>query len=262
MQRVRHWFLDLDGTVYLGNTLIPGALEFIRYLETQGASYTFLTNNSSKSAHEYLHKLRSLGFPVDERHIFTSGQATARHLARARPEARVYVLGTPALAAELGAQGVAVTDTEADTVVVGYDTTLSYPRLAQVCHLLRAGAHYVVTHPDVNCPSPEGPLPDAGAFMALLHAATGREPDLIVGKPNVDFLREAAAQAGVPLEHCAMVGDRLETDMDMACRAGIPAVLVMSGVTDADDSRLGRDPFTNVRSVRDLADLHATLAMQ
>ncbi|HEX7022842.1 MAG TPA: hypothetical protein VF171_08290, partial [Trueperaceae bacterium] len=202
LHQVKHWFLDLDGTTYLGDTPLPGALAFVHHLRRHGIGYTFLTNNSSKSASEYGDKLQRLGFPVSEQRVFSSARATGRYLQQQLPGARVFLLGTSSFAAELGSFGVDLVEEHADTVVLGYDTFLTYPRLATACRLLAAGARYIASHPDINCPSPQGPLPDAGAVMALLAASTGRQPDTIVGKPSVRFLHEAAEQAGVALSDC------------------------------------------------------------
>jgi HAD superfamily hydrolase (TIGR01450 family) len=240
---VRHWFLDLDGTVYLSGALLPGAREFVDRLEAAGVGHTFLTNNSSLSSLDYARKLARLGFPSGETSVFTSGQATAGYLAREFPEARAFLLGTPALAGELSVAGVSVVEDEPDMVVLGFDPNLSFARLTRACSLLRAGARYVASHPDANCPVAGGYIPDAGSVMALIEASTGRRPDEVVGKPNGRFLREAAERAGVPLAQCAMVGDRLETDVAMALTAGIPGVLVLSGATAADDARLSQEPW-------------------
>lgn len=238
LKDVRHWFLDLDGTVYLGDTALPGALDLIRAFVTDGVGYTFLTNNSSKSSSEYVQKLRRLGFPVEDDGVVTSGGATAGYLSENHPDARVYLLGTPALAAELGARGVNVVENDPDTIVLGFDPQLPYERLIWATRHLRNGCRYVATHPDVNCPTADGFIPDAGSVVALVEASTGRRPDAIVGKPNVAFLRQAAARAGADLATAAMVGDRLETDLEMAQEAGIAGALVFSGATRPDDERL------------------------
>jgi HAD superfamily hydrolase (TIGR01450 family) len=243
LREVRHWFLDLDGTVYLSGNLLPGAREFVEHLAATGAGHTFLTNNSSYSSLDYARKLERLGFPATRRHVFTSGQATAGHLARELPEARVYLLGTAAFAAELAAAGVQVVEDDPDTVVLGFDPNLAFARLTRACNLLRSGVRYIASHPDANCPVAGGYIPDAGSVMALIEASTGRRPEVVIGKPNPRFLREAAARAGVSLADCAMVGDRLETDVAMALAVGIPGVLVLTGATAGDDARLQVEPW-------------------
>ena len=152
-----------------------------------------------------------------------------------------------------------VVEDGADVVVLGFDTTLAYDRLAKACHLLRSGAEYIATHPDVNCPTPDGPIPDAGAMMAMIEASTGRTPHRIIGKPSVDILRRAAALAEVEVSACVMVGDRLETDIKMALDAGATPVLVLTGVTQPDDPRLADPDWSRglhiVRGVHELYEL-------
>ncbi|MEX2542373.1 MAG: HAD-IIA family hydrolase, partial [Trueperaceae bacterium] len=243
LQHVQHWFLDLDGTIYLSGEPLPGALATIERFRRDGVGYTFLTNNSSQAAQEYVGKLERIGFPVDRRNVFTSGQATAGFMASEHPGARVYLLGTPSLAAELAAADVQIVENDADAVVLGFDPALSFSRLTKACTLLRAGAHYIATHPDSNCPVAGGYIPDAGSVMALIETSTGRRPDEVIGKPNRRFIEEAAARAGVDLADCAMIGDRLETDVKMALDVGIPGVLVLSGATAGDDARLEQSPW-------------------
>jgi HAD superfamily hydrolase (TIGR01450 family) len=260
LSEVRHWFFDLDGTVYLSGKPLPGSLELIGHLERDGVGFTFLTNNSSLSAAEYTRKMARLGFPVSEANVFTSGQATAALLSRELPDARVYLLGTPSLAAELASAGVQVVEDGADTVLVGFDPDLSFARLTKACQLLREGARYLASHPDANCPVAGGYIPDAGSVMALIETSTGRTPSSVVGKPSSLFANEAARRAGVPMQECAMVGDRLETDMAMALAVGIPGVLVTSGATPADDPRLLQQPWReHVQVMRGLDELLESL---
>ena len=263
LKRVRHWFLDLDGTTYLSGEPLPGALALIEQFRRSGVGYTFLTNNSSRSSLEYAQKLTRMGFPVSARNVFTSGQATAGYLARSHPGVSVYLLGTPAFAAELAAAGVTVVEEEPDMVVLGFDPNLSFARLTRACSYLRAGVPFIASHPDANCPVAGGYIPDAGSVMALIEVSTGREPDEVVGKPNPRFVEEAAAAAGVSLEECAMVGDRLETDVQMALAVGIPGVLVLSGATAPEDPRLERSPWRDeVLVTRGLDGLLETLEVR
>jgi HAD superfamily hydrolase (TIGR01450 family) len=262
LRSVRHWFLDIDGTVYLSGNPLPGALEFVAALKSAGIGHTFLTNNSSRASTEYALKLSRLGFPADPRNVFTSGQAAAAFLTREHPGAAVYLLGTPSLAAELSAAGVSVAEDQPDMVVLGFDPQLSFERLTRACTLVRSGVPYVATHPDVNCPVAGGYLPDAGAVMALIEASTGRRPDQIVGKPNRTFIAEAASLLGIDLRECAMVGDRLETDVAMALDVGIPGVLVLTGATGADDQRLRQSPWRErVHVLAGLGALHRGLGL-
>lgn len=232
---VRCFLLDMDGTVYLGERVLPGAVRFLELLRTRGLSYIFLTNNSSKDAQQYVDKLTRLGLPATLEQVLTSGAATALYLHRQRPGARVYVVGTPALEAEFAAAGFRLASDAPEVVVLGFDTTLTYAKLWKLCDLVSAGVPYLATHPDFVCPTETGTMPDIGAFIAAVRAATGRDPDHIIGKPNRLMAEMAAERTGVPLAALAMVGDRLYTDIALGAAAGIPAILVLSGESRAED---------------------------
>jgi 4-nitrophenyl phosphatase len=231
---IRGFLLDMDGTFYVGERLVEGALEFIDRLRQQGREFLFLTNNSSKDAQQYAAKLARLGLPVPPEKVLTSGDAAASYLHGIRPGARVFVVGTPALEAEFGARDFTLTDTGPDYIVVGFDTTLTYAKLWRLCDLARAGVTYIATHPDINCPTETGFMPDIGATIAYVRTATGREPDVVVGKPNRLIAEQAALRLGLPLGDLCMVGDRLYTDIAMGA-AGLATVLVLSGETKLED---------------------------
>src|SRR6185436_13751811 len=151
LSAVRGFLLDMDGTFYVGEQLVEGALEFIDRLRQQGREFLFLTNNSSKDAQQYAAKLARLGLPVPPEKILTSGDATASYLHGVQPGARVFVVGTAALEAEFQSRGFTLADTEPDYIVVGFDTTLTYAKLWRLCDLARADVPYIATHPDINC---------------------------------------------------------------------------------------------------------------
>lgn len=232
---VRCFLLDMDGTFYLGERLLEGALKFIAVLNRQGIDYLFLTNNSSKDSRQYAQKITLLGSPVSHHKILTSGEATAMHLQHQKPRARAYVVGTPALRNEFTRRGFVLADEAPDFAVLGFDTTLTYAKLWKLCDLVRAGVPYIATHPDYNCPTETGYMPDVGAMIAFVKASTGREPDLIVGKPNRLLVEKAAERTGFPVEAMCMIGDRLYTDIALGQAAGIPTILVLSGETQADE---------------------------
>jgi len=231
LDHVRTFLLDMDGTFYLGESLLPGALEFIQVLRDQRRDFLFLTNNSSRSQDDYAEKITRLGLPVDREKIFTSGEATALHLRAVHPQARVFLLGPASLHAEFTSHGVELDDAHATHAVLGFDTTLTYAKLWRLCDLVRAGLPYIATHADFNCPTPTGFMPDVGAMIALVRASTGREPDLVVGKPSRMFVEAAAAKLGLPLGALAMIGDRLYTDIALGKTSGITTLLVLSGET-------------------------------
>jgi HAD superfamily hydrolase (TIGR01457 family) len=235
LARVRCFLLDMDGTIYLGENLLDGALEFIDLLRHQGRDFLFLTNNSSKDSRQYAEKLARLGLPVSPDKIMTSGEATALHVQRQKPGARVYVVGTGALENEFRTRGLVLTEEMPEFAVLGFDTTLTYDKMWKLCDLVRAGVPYIATHPDFNCPTETGFMPDIGAMIAFVKASTDREPDLIVGKPNSLFVEHAVERTGIPVLAMCMIGDRLYTDIALGAAAGIPTILVLSGETKAHE---------------------------
>jgi 4-nitrophenyl phosphatase len=241
LESVDCFLLDMDGTFYLGENLLPGALDFIETIRQQGKDFTFLTNNSSKHRRQYVEKISRLGLPIGEEKVFTSGEATAGYLATHYPGARLFVAGTPSLQEEFTAHGFCVTEVEPQMVVLGFDTSLTYQKLWRFCDLVRDGLPYYATHPDINCPTPEGFMPDIGALMACVKASTGRDPDLIIGKPNRIIVEELARKQNLALNSIAMIGDRLYTDIALGETAGIETVLMLSGETQRQD--LSTSPF-------------------
>ena len=230
LAHVRCFLLDMDGTFYLGDRLIEGSLEFLDALERTGRDAWFLTNNSSKSAEVYVRKLASMG--VKERfcrQVMTSGHAAAHYILEHFPEGKGYLLGNAVLREELTGMGLHFTEDEADYVLVAFDTTLDYAKMCRVCDLIRAGKPYIATHPDFNCPTEAGFIPDMGAIMAFIEASTGRRADVILGKPHEGIVREALMRTGRPLGEMAMVGDRLYTDVATGVNHGMKGILVLSG---------------------------------
>jgi 4-nitrophenyl phosphatase len=248
----RCFLLDLDGTFYLGDQLLPGALEFIQLLEQKGINYLFLTNNSSRSRREYVLKLRRLGLDLPEGKIFTSGEATALFLKARKPGARIYLVGTPALEQEFREQGFILTADNPDYAVLGFDTTLTYAKLWKLCDLLAAGVPYIATHPDINCPTETGYMPDIGAMIEMIATSTGRRPDSIIGKPHPPIVAALAEKLGLPIRDLCMVGDRLYTDIALG-NTGCATVLVLSGETQPED--LPGSPFQPDVVLANLAEL-------
>ena len=209
LRAARCFLFDMDGTIYLGPKLLPGVAEFIEYLDQIGFPYYFLTNNSSRSRADYVQKLARLGLPTPEEKVFSSGEATAIYLSRQRPGARIYLVGTPSLKEEFERFGFVLTDEDPEAVVLGFDTTLTYQKLVTLCNFVRAGLPYIATHPDINCPTDDGFIPDIGAMMALVQASTGRAADVIVGKPYPPIVDAIVEKTGLSPSEIVMVGDRL-----------------------------------------------------
>lgn len=227
--------LDMDGTIYLGEQWIEGAREFLEEIGRRGKRYVFLTNNSSKSPEVYVEKLKRMGLEIDVNQIVTSGQAAAAYLKKHYPGKRVFLLGNDLLQREFAEEGI-VLDAEAPEVVVtAFDTTLDYGKMCRVCDLVRAGLPYIATHPDYNCPTADGFIPDAGAIHAFIYASAGRYPDRVIGKPNGDIVDYLIERTGAERERTAMVGDRLYTDIAAGKKHGLKSVLVLSGESCAGD---------------------------
>lgn len=242
----------MDGTFYLGSQLLPGALEFIALLEQRKIDYLFLTNNSSRNRSDYATKLRRLGLTLPESKIFTSGEATAIYLNKRQPGARLYVVGTPALESEFRQHGFTLTPDSPDFAVLGFDTTLTYDKLWKLCDMVTAGVPYIATHPDINCPTETGFMPDIGAMMALVATSTGKQPDVIIGKPYAPIVEALVEKLSLPVEALCMIGDRLYTDIALG-QTGLTTVLVLSGETQPAD--LPGSPFQPDYVFQNLAEL-------
>lgn len=249
LSSIRHFLLDMDGTIYLGKNVIDGAPDFIRYLKASDRSFLFFTNNPSADAAQYSRKLERLGIEAAPSDILTSGEATTRYLADETSFRRVFVLGTPSFEAELKTAGFTLVNDNPDVVVLAFDNTLTYAKLEKACLFLRKGVPYIATNPDKVCPTDYGYIPDCGSMAALLEAATGRTPKFI-GKPNPEMVQMGLRKLGATPQTTAMVGDRLYTDMEMAYRADITSILVLSGETTKKDlERAERKPDWTFESV-------------
>lgn len=257
LQQLETFILDLDGTVYLGDRLLPGAGDFLRLVRESQRRLLFLTNNSSNSKQRYAEKLRRLGLAVSDDEVFTSGEATAIYLREHFAGASILLIGTPALEQEFLQHGLKLTAPQAEVAVLGFDTTLTYAKLRQLCDLVRAGVPYLATHPDLNCPIEGGLIPDIGAMIAFVAASTGRQPDQIIGKPYPPIVEALVRRTGLEPAALGMVGDRLSTDIALGA-AGLFTVLVLSGATRLEELATAPQPPDLV--VDDLAHLARLLA--
>ena len=231
IQDVRCFLLDMDGTFYLGEKIIPGSLEFIRRVEETGRDFLFLTNNSSHNAAFYVQRLKRMGLEIGREKVLTSGEATAALVKEMYPGKRAFVLGNEFLIEEMREAGVMVDMQNPEIVVAGYDATLDYKTMTAVCDFVRAGLPYIATHPDFNCPTETGFAPDLGAIMAFIEASTGRKADRVVGKPHTGIVQAALRRTGLSAGQMAMVGDRLYTDIETGLKSGMLSILVLSGET-------------------------------
>ena len=227
--------LDMDGTIYLGEQWIDGAAEFLERIENAGKKYVFLTNNSSKNPQVYVEKLRRMGWEAGVDKIVTSGQAAIHYLKKHYAGKKVFLLGNPMLREEFMQEGNLLEDEHPEVVVTAFDTTLDYGKMCKVCDFVRAGLPYLSTHPDYNCPTETGFIPDAGAIHAFIHASAGRYPDRIIGKPNGDIVDYLLERTGTEREKTMMVGDRLYTDVAAGVKNGLKSALVLSGEAALED---------------------------
>jgi NagD protein len=249
-----HGFLiDMDGVIYRGNELIPGAAEFVRKLREKSVPFLFLTNNSQRTRRDMVAKLQRLGIDVEERHIFTSAMATARFLAQQNPRGTAYVIGEGGLLQALHQNGYAIVDYEPDYVVVGEGRAFTLEMLDHATKLVLGGAKLIATNLDPNCPTQNGTLrPGCGAIVAMLETATERKA-FSVGKPSPIMLRAARKELGLRTEETTMIGDMMTTDVLGGVQAGYHTVLVLSGGTKREDlSRYSYKPDLVVDSIAEL----------
>jgi 4-nitrophenyl phosphatase len=238
------FLLDLDGVVYRGDVRLPGAAAFIAELQAVGIPFLFVTNNSTRTPAQFAAKLARMGIRVDERLLLTSALATSAYLTTvAPPGTKVYVIGEIGLRRSLTERGFVATDDwrAARYVVVGHDTSLTWHKLADATLAVGLGATFIGTNPDSTLPTEEGLVPGAGAILAALKVASGQAP-LVIGKPESIIFEQALAILGTRREVTAMIGDRLDTDIRGAQRAGLRTIGVRSGVT-SQDGFLRSDPL-------------------
>lgn len=226
--------LDMDGTFYLGGQILDGSLDFIRALRETDRSFLFFTNNSSKTAAFYREKLAGMGCMVASHDILTSGDVTIDYLRHEQPGKKVFLLGTDSLRESFHDAGILLTEGKPDIVVLGFDMSLSYERLSRACTFIRSGAAFIATHPDINCPTEDGFIPDCGAMIAMITASTGVKPK-VLGKPHRETLDAVMHLTGYKKEQIAFVGDRLYTDIAIGANSGTTSILVLSGETSRED---------------------------
>ncbi|WP_336025525.1 HAD-IIA family hydrolase [Halobellus salinisoli] len=226
--------LDLDGTVYLGDALVPGAAESVETLRERLRTVLFLTNKAISRRRDYSEKLRRLGIDASVDDVVNSGWVTAQYIREHYPNAEAYVVGESPLVAEFHDAGVATTDAPGDLLVASMDREFDYEKLDIAMRTLANDAPFLATNPDRTCPTADGEIPDAAGMIGAIEGVTGRTVDEILGKPSPKMIETALEVVGVEPESCLMVGDRIETDIRMGERAGMTTVLVLSGVTDRE----------------------------
>ncbi|WP_418750321.1 HAD-IIA family hydrolase [Frisingicoccus sp.] len=234
LDKVKLFVLDMDGTFYLGDRRIDGALDFIHKVKETGRNFIFFTNNSSKNGSMYIEKLAAMDCPITKDQIMTSGDVTAAYLKSKYPGKKVYLVGTPALEAVFREEGICLTEEKPEVVVIGFDMTLTYEKLERACTYIREGAVFLATHKDINCPTETGFIPDCGAICAAITLSTGVLPRYL-GKPCRETLDMVLQRTGYNKDEIAFVGDRIYTDVATGVNNGALGILVLSGETKRAD---------------------------
>lgn len=264
LSQIRHVALDMDGTIYLSNTIFPYTIAFLKRLTDMGITYSFLTNNPSKSLADYLHKLEIMGIPCEPEQMYTTTIATIDYIKANYPQARkLFLLGTPSMISQFEEAGFISTaddpDDVPDIIVASFDMNLEYSRLCRAAWWISQGVTYLATNPDFVCPTDQRTvLVDCGSICRCLEAATGRKPDVTLGKPDPNMLSGICQRMSLKPSQIAMVGDRIYTDIAMAHNAGAFGVLVLSGETTLEAAKQApRQPSLICRDIEELGELLA-----
>ncbi len=265
-RRIDGFVFDLDGTVYLGENALPGAVEAILELRRRGKKTLFVSNKPLEPGSKYALKLTHLGIPTTHDEVITSAYVLGYHLAKYEPQLRLYVVGEQSLRDELRSHHLNVLDELSDqdaklvidprgidAVVIAFDRTLDYRKINTAYQALLKGARFFATNSDKVCPMPGGAIPDAGATLAALEHISGRKVELLAGKPSTLMMEVAMQRMGLSPEHCMMVGDRLETDIRMGQKAHFATAVTLTGVTQREDvAQMSNPPDFVIESLTDL----------
>ena len=262
LRHIKHVALDMDGTIYMGNSLFPYTKPFLERLQRLGIGYSFLTNNPSKSIADYRSKLEKLGITATHEQMYTTALATIDYIKTNYSQAkRLFLLGTPSMISEFESAGFVSTADSAedrpDVIVVAFDMTLNYERLCRAAWWISQGVPYIATNPDLVCPTDQPVvLVDCGSICACLEAATGRKPDITLGKPDPNMLTGILTRHNLQPDQIAMVGDRIYTDIAMAHNANAMGVLVLSGETTIEIAAKSMpQPHLTIDSIEVLGEL-------
>lgn len=273
LSRIRHLALDMDGTIYLGGTLFPFTIDFLERMKKAGIGYSFLTNNPSRSVADYLKKLEGMGIKAEEKDMYTTSLAAIDYIKAHYPSAkRLFFLGTPSMISQFEKAGFESCSDDPDDVpdvlVVAFDMTLDYSKLCRAAWWASQGIPYVATNPDKVCPTDQRTiLVDCGSLCRCIEHATGRCPDITLGKPDPNMLTGIMDRYGLEPDEVAMVGDRIYTDTATAHNAGAFGVLVLSGETTLETAEAVAEEARNnpapeffppdliCRDIKELGDL-------
>lgn len=249
------YIFDLDGTIYLGDTLLPTAGQTITSLRKLGKRTVFLSNNPTHTRYDYAAKLTRLGLPTPPEDIINSSVVMVDFLRRHLPGARLFVVGEEPLQAELQAAGFQLTDDarRVEAVIASFDRTFVYRKLQIAFDAIRAGARFFATNADRYCPVPGGGQPDAAAIIAAIEACTNTKIEAVVGKPSPYMAEAILSLLDLPPDRCLMTGDRLETDILMGLEAGMATALTLTGATH--EAALSASPIQPTYILHQLAGL-------
>jgi NagD protein len=233
-RRARHYLMDMDGVIYRGKNMIPGADHFVKRLEVLGRKFLFLTNSSDNTPAELQRTLSAMGMQVGVEYFYTSALATAAFLNAQRPQGKAFVIGGQGLKEALLDIGYAITEKDPDYVILGGMRDYDFDQITTAIRLIDEGVPFIATNPDVTGPFEGGIMPACGSFAALMEKATGRNP-YFIGKPNPLMMRNALRTLDVHSRETAIIGDRMDTDIVAGIESGLEAILVLTGVTDRED---------------------------
>jgi HAD superfamily hydrolase (TIGR01450 family) len=261
LKRKNVFLFDMDGTIYIDDRVINGAVEFLNLIKKNGCERFFFTNNSSKTREEYYHKLKGFGINTSTDEIITSNRITAAYLKKHYPNARILYMGNYEAASEIKDFGLNIIppykrflDKKIDVAVLAYDTGINYEKISVFSYFLKQNIPYIATHPDINYPSNIGLIPDVGAFIAMFERSTGRTPDQILGKPSTVILDYVFQENNINRKDAVFFGDRLYTDIKMANDSNVSSVLVLSGESQIED--VEKYPYSPDLIVDSLLDLY------
>ncbi|MGN1316796.1 MAG: HAD-IIA family hydrolase [Acutalibacteraceae bacterium] len=255
LRNKKGFICDMDGVIYHGNQILPGVKEFVEWLYRENKQFLFLTNNSGKTPLELSQKLKNMGLEVDESHFYTSALATAKFLSKQSPNCKVYVIGEPGLYSALYNEGITISETDPDYVVVGEVFNYNYESVCKAVNLVLKGAKLIGTNSDVTGPTDNGNIiPACRALISPIEMATGKEA-YFVGKPNPLMMRTGLNMLGVHSNEAVMIGDRMDTDVIVGIEGGLDTVLVLSGVTsEADIAHYAYRPRLVLSGVGEIPD--------
>lgn len=262
LMQKRLFLFDMDGTIYNEELVFEGTLELLDTVRSLGGKYVFITNNSSKSVDDYIDKLKRLGIPVDYSNFFTSTQATIAYLQENFPKTKVYCQGTRSMVLELAHSGIDVVEevqSDAQVVLVGFDTELTSRKLQNTCEMLYKPIPYIATNPDLACPVRIGFIPDCGSICQMLENATGRRP-VYIGKPQAVMVDIVRKKFGYTREQTVVIGDRLYTDIAAGLNAGVMAVCVLTG--EATISSIQKSRFKPTLTFESVLQINECLAFR